>query len=125
MAHILVIDDDPGIRSLLTRILKARGHDVRAAVDGSAGAKLYRQTPFELVITDIVMPNREGIETIRLLRQWDAALPILAISGSGHDGYLRFAVNLGATAALEKPFDSEDLVSTVEKLLATTVQHER
>jgi CheY-like chemotaxis protein len=123
VAHILVIDDDPKIRSLLARILTSNGHRVREAVDGGVGIKLYLQAAPELVITDIVMPNREGIETIRLLREWDPALPILAISGNGREGYLRFAVQFGATAALQKPFDAEQLLSAVDKLLAEPVPH--
>lgn len=118
MAEILAIDDDAGMRNMLVRVLGASGHSVRAAADGDKGLALFREARPELVIIDIVMPKMEGIEAIRRLRQSAPALPILAISGSGQYGYLRFATELGATASLEKPFGSEALLSLVSSLLA-------
>ena len=70
-----------------------------------------------LVVTDIFMPEKEGIETIRLLRQQAPDLPILAISGSGLKDYLHFAMQLGATAALSKPFSAHQLLETVTQLV--------
>ena len=113
MAEILIIDDDSPMRRLLIRILKSAGHLVREASNGAAGLKCFREEPSVLVITDIFMPEKEGIETIRLLRQQAPDLPILAISGSGLKDYLNFAMQLGATAALSKPFSADQLLATV------------
>ena len=105
MAKILVIDDDPQLRRLLGRVLTATGHAVHEAKNGREGIDMFNLTLPALVITDLVMPDTEGIETIRELRRAAPALPILAISGgSNHPLYLRAATELGATAALAKPF---------------------
>lgn len=118
MADILIIDDDPKMQRTLGRILTASGHTVRYAGDGEEGLKLFHKAPPGLVITDIVMPNTEGIETIRALRGAAPAVPILAISGSGRHGYLRFAKEFGATAVLDKPFSSDAFLIVVSALLA-------
>jgi CheY-like chemotaxis protein len=118
LADILIIDDDPQMQRMLGRILTASGHTVRFAGDGEKGLKLFHEAPPGLVVTDIVMPNTEGIETIRLLRGVAPAVPILAISGSGRHGYLRFAQELGATAVLDKPFSSDAFMLVVSSLLA-------
>ena len=121
MAEILVIDDDPQIRRMLIRILTGAGHTVHEAADGRIGIELFRQVHPALVITDIVMPNTEGIETIRVLHREAPNIPIVAISGSGNNPvYLRAAIGLGATVALEKPFGADELRATVENLLKTS-----
>ena len=120
MAMILVIDDEAPMRRLIGRILKTRGHVVEEAVDGRQGLELFRQRRPALVISDIVMPVGEGIETIRQIRQEAPDMPILAISGGSNQTlYLRAANNLGASASLEKPFEPDDLVAAVENLLRT------
>jgi DNA-binding response OmpR family regulator len=116
MAEILIIDDDPHIRRLMSRILRGAGHTVREATDGRSGLELFRERLPALVITDIVMPDQEGIETILELRRDAPSLPILAISG-GEGGYLRLAIGLGATEALAKPFGADELLAAVVKLL--------
>src|ERR1700680_1216734 len=114
MAKILLIDDDPQLRRLLSRVLKGAGHTVREAKDGREGIELFHRTRPALVITDIVMPDTEGIETIRELRREAPALPILAISGGGNLSlYLRLADELGATTTLAKPFGNDELLSAV------------
>lgn len=118
MANILVIDDELPMRRLLTRLLTAAGHTVHAAADGQVGIALFHEVAPELVITDIVMPEMEGIETIRELRRNGRPVPILAISGGTPPVYLRAAAELGATAALPKPFAADALLSTVNELLA-------
>jgi CheY-like chemotaxis protein len=121
MATILVIDDDPQLRRLLARVLKGAGHTVHEAKNGRKGIELFHQIHPALVITDIVMPDTEGIETIRELRGEAPALPILAISGGANLAlYLEFAAELGATASLAKPFGNDELLSVVEKLLTAT-----
>jgi CheY-like chemotaxis protein len=117
MANILIIDDDQQMRRLLTRILKGGGHAVREAENGRSGIELFRQLRPALVITDIVMPDMEGIETILALRQGNPELPIIAISGGSDPLYLTAAGKLGATATLRKPFSSDELIALVEGML--------
>jgi CheY-like chemotaxis protein len=123
MARVLVIDDDPTIRSLVAEILEANGHSLLQAMDGRAGLALFTKQSFDLVVTDIVMPEQEGIETIGAIRRINRGVPILAISGSATIGnagdYLRAAAALGASATLRKPFAPDDFIATVEKLLTT------
>jgi DNA-binding response OmpR family regulator len=116
MADILVIDDDPSMRNLVSRILTAEGHAVRQAQNGVAGLAEFRRMYPALVITDMVMPDAEGIETIRELRREAPTLPIIAMSGSGAL-YLKSAARLGATATIEKPFRPADFRSLVDSLL--------
>ncbi len=125
MTDILIIDDDAQMRRLLIRILKSAGHHVREATNGAIGLKCFREERPTLVVTDIFMPEKEGIETIRLLRQQAPDLPILAISGSGLKDYLHFAMQLGATAALSKPFSADQLLATVAQLVEGSPQPTR
>lgn len=122
MGHILVIDDDPTIRSLVAGLLDASGHSFVQAADGRAGVTLFVKGGFDLVVTDIVMPEQEGIETITAIRRTNRVVPILAISGSatigGSGDYLRAAAALGASATLQKPFTPEAFIAAVERLLA-------
>lgn len=118
MALILVIEDNTQLRRTLVRTLTAAGHDVRDAADGVKGLKLFAESSAALIITDIVMPEKEGIETIRQLRQRAPDLPIIAISGGGRLDYLGFAKELGATATLTKPFGAEQLLTAVTEALA-------
>lgn len=117
MAEILVIDDDRQMRRLMVRILQRAGHTVHEAENGRWGLDQLRRLHPALVVTDIVMPEMEGIETIRTLRREAPEIPILAVSGSGVI-YLRAATQFGALAALEKPFDPQDLMALVDKLLS-------
>jgi CheY-like chemotaxis protein len=116
MASILVIDDEAAMRQVLMRVLCGAGHTVHEATDGRSGLRLFRESRPALVITDLVMPGAEGIETIRALQRDDPAIPILAISGSDPI-YLGFATRLGAAAALSKPFSLDELLATVTALL--------
>jgi len=121
MATILVIDDETLVRGTLRRILTKAGHAVVEADDGKRGLIEFARECPDLVICDILMPNKEGLETIRELRQTKSAVPILAISGGGRLGtsdFLRFAKGLGANAALSKPFSADEIVETVGSLLA-------
>jgi len=122
MAHVLVIDDDPTIRSLIEEILVTMGHSVVDAPDGRAGIAIFSREKIDLVVTDIVMPDQEGIETIGAMRRLDRTMPILAISGSATVGgaadYLRAAAALGATETLQKPFTPDHFIGAVDRLLA-------
>jgi DNA-binding NtrC family response regulator len=120
MARILAIDDDEAIRTLLRDVLTREGHEVLLARNGVEALKAFTADPCELVITDIIMPDKEGIETIVELRRHDPQVPIIALSGAGTGGfdYLRFAKKLGATHTLAKPVRISDLRQIVAECLA-------
>lgn len=121
MARILVIDDDGPVRMIIRRMLEAEGHEVIEAVDGESGVNTFRQSPTDLIITDIVMPKKEGLETIRELKQEFPELKIIAISGGGKvqgRHYLELAKRLGAAYTFEKPFTWKQLTDTVNELLS-------
>ncbi len=123
MAKIIVIDDEGAIRSTVRRILERVGHQVWEAEDGKAGLGLIGREAPDLVITDLLMPEKEGIETIQELRATDSDLPIVAISGAGsaeEGGPLLDAELFGANATLPKPFSASDLQETVDRVLADT-----
>jgi len=121
VARILVVDDESEIRSLVSRILKQAGHEVIEAADGNEGTRLFRENLPELLITDIIMPEKEGIETIMELRRDFPNVKIIAISGGGkalaRDTCLRFAKGLGANGALAKPFSRQELLDAVQEVL--------
>jgi two-component system chemotaxis response regulator CheY len=120
MARILVIDDDPSIRELIRRALEAAQHTVVEAINGEQGLRLARQTPVELVITDILMPVRDGLEVIRQMRRENPRAKIVALTGGG--SYLGLetletAKDFGAVETLAKPFDVHNLKEIVERSL--------
>jgi DNA-binding NtrC family response regulator len=121
MARILLIDDDEQVRSMVKRMLARAGYaDVLEAGDGLAGMRLFGREPFDLVITDIIMPGQEGIETIMELSRDYPRTKIIAMSGGGRidpRGYLETASHLGASRTLAKPFKSSDLIGVVKELL--------
>ena len=121
MATILVVDDDDAFRSMLRRTLQRAGYDIVEAADGSAALRALSGATMDVVITDIVMPNMEGIETIRALRQSYPHLKIIAISGGGRigpEGYLEVAKHFGAFRVHRKPFENEELLASIEEALA-------
>jgi DNA-binding response OmpR family regulator len=120
MAKVLIIDDEPQVRRLIRQMLTRAGHDVAEASDGAEGLASVRADLPDIIITDIMMPNKEGIETIRDVRREAPELPILVISGNpGSDLYMQMARMLGAHAALAKPFRSSELLRAVDDLLTT------
>jgi len=121
MAHILLIDDDHAIRSVLDAMLGQLGHTVVAVGDGREGEAAARREAFDLVITDLIMPEKEGIETIQDLLKRQPKLRIIAMSGGGRgnaNDYLPLAKLLGARRTLAKPFTLEELTATVTAVLA-------
>jgi DNA-binding NtrC family response regulator len=119
MARILVIDDDPEIRALLEQTLKAAGHEVILAADGKEGVERYRSPPADLVITDLYMPNQEGLETIREFRMRFPKVAIIAMSGKPAGGtMLSIAQKMGAIGVLHKPFLADELIAAVAKALS-------
>jgi DNA-binding response OmpR family regulator len=113
---ILIIDDDVAVRYTLARILRGAGHDVTIANDGEHGMESLYSDPPELVITDLIMPRLDGIETIRQIRRWQPEVKIIAISGGTRtmnvDG-LATALETGADQIIIKPFDPADLLDRV------------
>ena len=121
MARILIIDDEDELRSMLRQMLEQAGHQVTEAVNGAEGIQLYEQDRPDLIITDIIMPEMEGFETIRELRDTAAELKIIAISGGapiGTPDNLKIAREFGADAAFAKPIDRQEFLSSVSRLLA-------
>jgi len=120
MARILVVDDDKEVREMLRQMLERAGYEVVDACDGNVALKLYREQPTDLIITDLIMPNKEGIETIMELRRDFPDVKIIAISGGGRIGpkdYLSSAKMLGARRILAKPLDRPKLLKAIEELL--------
>ena len=120
MSHILVIDDDIDLRVIFQEALRAEGYKVSVAADGAQGIALQRKQPASLLITDIFMPNKEGLETIRDFREEFPSVPIIAISGGGRlktGGSLFTAKELGAAVILRKPFEMSDLLRSVAAVL--------
>ncbi len=121
MVRILVIDDEELARFTIREILEAAGHEVSEAVNGNEGIAIQKTKPLDLVITDIIMPNKGGLSTIVELKRTNETLKILAISGGetidGHD-YLGHASDLGADASLTKPFTGEELLISVDTCLS-------
>ncbi len=120
MARILVVDDDEQVRTTLRQTLEREGYDVVDAHDGNAGMKRFWKEGADLVITDIIMAEKEGLETIMVLSRDFPEVKIIAISGGGRvgpDEYLSMAKKFGAHLTLTKPFDREALLSAVRELL--------
>jgi CheY-like chemotaxis protein len=116
-ARILVVDDEEPVRRCLRAVLEEGGYSVAEAADGlQAIEELQRATP-DLVITDLVMPGQEGIETIQALRRDHPSIGIIAISGAGEGRYLPMARLLGADATLPKPANPERVLAEVERIL--------
>lgn len=118
--RILVIDDDDLVRESIKLGLELADYQVAQANDGAVGLKIAVQGAFDLVITDILMPNKEGIETIQELRRKKPALKIIAISGGDRRGgsFLDMAEKLGADKTLRKPFRPRELLDCIQDLLA-------
>ncbi len=123
MARILIIDDDSLVRQALVLMLEHESHEVMEAANGREAIRIMRQWQPDLVITDIIMPETDGFETIRELRNTAAELKIIAISGGdpiGTRDILEIAREFGADAAFGKPIDRQEFLSSVSRLLAAT-----
>lgn len=118
--RILVIDDDEQMRDLLQQAMQWAGFEVVAAENGRLGQQSFEAQPADLIITDLIMPDQEGLETISVLKKRYPAVKIIAISGGGRIGpeaYLPAALELGADRVFAKPFDVKELVTAVQALL--------
>jgi len=115
--RILVVDDELYVRDFANRALTYAGFEVRTAENGREALLVLRREPVDLVITDLVMPEFEGLELISELRRSYPALPVLAISGAAGGLYLKTARPLGAKAVLAKPFTVRQILEAVNQLL--------
>ena len=120
MALILIIDDEPQIRSMLKLMLERDGYEVAEAPDGIEGIRVFRQNPAELIITDLIMPNKDGIGLIIDLKKEFPNVKIIAMSGGGlnkPEGYLKGAKKLGAACTLTKPIDRDEMLRAIKDVL--------
>jgi len=120
LALILIIEDEEEIRAMLKQVLEDSAYEVLDAPDGTRGVELYRERPADLVITDMVMPGKNGMETILDLRLENPDVKIIAISGGANIGpepYLEVAEGLGAVRVFTKPFRIEDLLEAIRRVL--------
>ena len=118
MANVLVIEDDELIRKLCRDILEQSGHQVVEASDGEEGVRLLGQGSVDLIITDIFLPKKDGVEIIREIRREFPNLKIIAITGArGRFNRLPAAQNLGAHRILVKPFSVQEILGSVSELL--------
>ena len=128
MARILVIDDDELVRGTVQAMLQSDGHEAVLAVDGDDGIRQFRRQLFDLVLCDVFMPQKEGLATVREIRQLSAGIPIISMTGSvpANDGglldpdFLRMSSALGATRTLAKPFRPRELLALVKECLGSS-----
>jgi len=126
MGSILIIDDEQDIRDALLMVLESVGHDVKVASNGDEAVELQRREPADLIITDIIMPGKDGVDTIKEIRQEFPGTRIIAISGGGGvksadyvpqaittTAYLAAAKQAGADMVITKPFERKDLIQAV------------
>lgn len=120
--RVLIIDDDEQIRVLLEQMMHWAGFEVMVAENGKVAMQLQREKPADLVITDLIMPEQEGLETISRLKKDYGGIKIIAISGGGRIGpeaYLPAALELGADRVFSKPFDVQEIVDAVREMLGS------
>jgi two-component system chemotaxis response regulator CheY len=117
LATILVIEDNSEIRNVLCVMLEKAGHEVRDSLNGEEGIEKYREWQADLVMTDLFMPKKAGIETISELMEINPEVKIVAMTAHGTEeqyDFLRVAEALGAVATLDKPFSNKELLDIVE-----------
>ena len=125
MARILIIDDDELLRETVEAMLLSGGHKAVSAVDGEHGIRRFQEERFDLVLCDVFMPQKEGLETMRELRELSAVTPIISMTGSiASSGtgqldpdFLRMTAEFGATRTIVKPFKAADLLALVQQCL--------
>ena len=129
MGSILIIDAEEDIRDALQMVLESVGHDVKVASNGNEAVELQRGEPADLIITDVIMPGKDGVETIKEIRQEFPGIRIIAISGGGGvqpteyvpeaittTAYLAAAKEAGADMVFTKPFERKELIRAVDDL---------
>ena len=113
MARILIVDDDQAFRLTLQKVLEESGYEVSFAANGEQGIAYYRQNPFDVVIVDLVMPVKNGLQTIRELHKQYTDVKIIAVTGVDPEN-LGLAEQLGAIGSLNKPFETKRLLEMIE-----------
>ena len=122
MSHVLVIDDSENVRTSVKRMLESAGFQVSLADDGEEGVSLFREERFDLVISDVVMPRKDGLQTVREIREMSPDIPIVLMSKDSYFGsegpdaansFLPEAKEVGATRAIAKPFSRDNLLKVV------------
>lgn len=134
MARILVIDDNDLVRDFLKGALQDAGYDVVVAGDGEQGLRRFAERAVDLVICDVLMPNKDGLETVREILSISGTLPIITMNGGpavdqtvldqGEIDYLRLALAFGATRAIAKPFRPAELIALVRVCLGAAEQRQ-
>jgi len=121
MARVLVIEDDGDFRNTLTAMLRSADHEVQSVSNGREALELLASATYDLLITDILMPEVDGIELLTAMRKMSSRLPVIAISGGGSmpaSLALSLSTSLGASAVLFKPFYAQELLETVDRVLS-------
>ncbi|OSM02050.1 response regulator [Magnetofaba australis] len=122
MASVMIVDDDAAVRALLRQILEDEGHRVSEAGNGREGVDRFSHEPHDIIITDMLMPEKDGVEVIMELREKFSGVKIIAISGGGRGldaaFNLKVAKDFGAFATLAKPFSRQEVLDAVGQLLA-------
>ena len=120
MAQVVVIEDEEFLRRALMQVLEREGHQVRGAPNGRLGLDLLKKEPVTLVVTDLFMPEMDGVELVRTVRKQFPSVKIIVISGGAYEGQVQLlglASGLGAAAVLQKPFELDELVRMVNNVL--------
>jgi DNA-binding response OmpR family regulator len=120
MKQILIIDDEEQIREMFIEMVSLDGYEAKGAENGKVAQELLEQTTFDLVITDLIMPEKEGFETIRDIRAKYESMPIIAMSGGGRlspDIYLPTAKSFGADYVFQKPVKRQQLLEAIKNLI--------
>jgi DNA-binding response OmpR family regulator len=124
MSRILVIDDDIQMRQMLKQTLERAGYEVIDAQDGNEGIRLFHESPTDLVITDLIMPGKDGMETTIELKRDFPDVKIIAISGGSRAmdprDYLHYATGVGVMKTFTKPFDPKELLEAIHELLSAS-----
>jgi len=120
MPRVLVVDDEAGIRRSIRKMLERAGYEITECGDGAEALALIERASFDVILTDLHLPNFDGLALARALKALPGTKPrVVVISGSGEGGMTEIATALGAVATLSKPFTGGDLIGVVEKALKT------
>ena len=117
-AHLLIVEDDPEMRDLLRKVLEKEGYRISVAGDGREATTSLSRKPFDLVVTDLLMPDDGGLELLRAIRQTHPTLPVIIITAFGDWGSYSRALELGAAAFISKPLKMAELIAAIQTALA-------
>ena len=120
MAKILIVEDDVALSQVLRAALSESGHDVMEAFDGTTASKIMKKESVDLIVADIFLPEKDGLDLIREVKRGAPEVKIIAISGGGRhdkDTYLKAAMSFGADCRIDKPFDIAELLGSIAELL--------